>query len=102
MLVFYRITIQCHNPEDHDMYLVLTYTNFETTKNHELLWTTYINLPNIFLSRLTPYIHEITGDDEAGLWCMKVYPMFPYRVDNKINNKHSLRSNTKGYGRKTH
>jgi hypothetical protein len=28
---------------------------------------------------------------------------FPDRVDNEINNnKHSLRSNTKGYGGKTH
>jgi hypothetical protein len=29
---------------------------------------------------------------------------FPYWVDNEINNnnKHSLRSNTKGYGAKTH
>jgi hypothetical protein len=30
---------------------------------------------------------------------------FPYRVDNEIydyNNKHSLSSNTKGYGGKTH
>jgi hypothetical protein len=28
--------------------------------------------------------------------------VFPDWVDTKINNKHSLRSNTKGYGGKTH
>jgi hypothetical protein len=36
---------------------------------------------------------------------MRVYPKFPNGVDNEIyayNNKHSLRSNTKGYGSKTH
>jgi len=27
---------------------------------------------------------------------------FPDRVDDEINNKHSLRRNTKGYGGKTH
>jgi hypothetical protein len=33
----------------------------------------------------------------------RVYPKFPDWVDNEINNyKHSLRSNTKGYGGKTH
>jgi hypothetical protein len=36
-----------------------------------------------------------------------MYPKFPDWVDNKINNnnnnnKHLLRSNTKGYGDKTH
>jgi hypothetical protein len=34
----------------------------------------------------------------------RVYLNFPDWVDNEINNnnKHSLRSNTKGYGGKTH
>jgi hypothetical protein len=35
----------------------------------------------------------------------RVYPNFPDLVDNEIyayNNKHSLRSNKKGYGGKTH
>jgi hypothetical protein len=33
----------------------------------------------------------------------KVIQKFPDRVDNEINNnKHSLRSNTKGYGGKMH
>jgi hypothetical protein len=34
----------------------------------------------------------------------RVYPKFPDWADNEINNnnKHSLRSNTKGYGGKTH
>jgi hypothetical protein len=31
-----------------------------------------------------------------------VYPDFPDWVHNEINNKHSLRSNIKGYGGKTH
>jgi len=35
----------------------------------------------------------------------RVYPKFPDRVDDEIyayNNKHSVSSNTKGYGGKTH
>jgi hypothetical protein len=32
-------------------------------------------------------------------WCIQ---KFPDGVHNEINNKHSLRGNTKGYGGKTH
>jgi hypothetical protein len=47
-------------------------------------------------------VHKDYGSDIRG--CIQ---KFPNRVDNEINsnnnnNKHSLRSNTKGYGGKTH
>jgi len=46
--------------------------------------------------------HVIVVSD---LWSTSVYPNFPDWVDNKRTNnknKHSLRSNIKGYGGKTH
>jgi hypothetical protein len=44
-------------------------------------------------------IHQTRTFEHIGGYIQK----FPDRVDNEINNnKHSLRSNTKGYGGKTH
>jgi hypothetical protein len=47
--------------------------------------------------------HAVPGVPEGKHRDTRVYPKFPNCVDNEINiNKHSLRSNTRGYGGKTH
>jgi hypothetical protein len=83
------------------------------------LWNMKINTIEVKLSTTSYKIWDLVKHrgsfnfllsmgEKSGLsleWCRKVYPNFPDWVDNEISNnknKHSLRSNTKCYGGKTH
>jgi hypothetical protein len=49
--------------------------------------TTYKILPNIPLSRLTPYAEEIIGDHQCGFWCNRLITDQLFYIRQKLEKK---------------
>jgi hypothetical protein len=83
MLVSYRNTTRCQNPDlDLNLNIIFSHPSWGD-----------------FLTKIFKYFLSLPSEILRG--CTQKFPDW---VDNEMNNnnKHSLRSNTKGYGCKTH